>query len=91
MPSLLAVVDALRGAKGPPAQLFIATHSPLVLASIEPMFSPALDKLLQLPSNTGEAKVESKELKAEPRAQPARGKLSKNPAKTKQRASTRRA
>jgi len=48
VPSVLAAIDALRGTKGNPPQLLVATHSPLVLASIEPLFKPELDQLFHL-------------------------------------------
>lgn len=48
VPSVLEAVDTLRDATGATPQLIIATHAPLVLASIEPLFSPELDELFHL-------------------------------------------
>lgn len=39
VPSLLEVMQALTGEHDVPVQLFATTHSPLVLASLEPLFS----------------------------------------------------
>lgn len=43
VPALLNVMEALSGARGVPVQLLAATHSPLVLASVEPSFDPHKD------------------------------------------------
>lgn len=43
VPALLNVMKALTGSRDVPVQLLAATHSPLVLASVEPEFDPALD------------------------------------------------
>lgn len=43
VPALLNVMDALTGDRGIPVQLLAATHSPLVLASVEPSFNPQED------------------------------------------------
>lgn len=43
VPALLNVMDALTGDRGVPVQLLAATHSPLVLASVEPSFNPNAD------------------------------------------------
>jgi hypothetical protein len=59
VPSALAAIDVLRGNKGPPPQLFIATHAPLVLASVEPMFSPELDELFHLKLDNGKVVLET--------------------------------
>jgi AAA domain, putative AbiEii toxin, Type IV TA system len=59
VPSVLAAIDVLRGAGGPPPQLFIATHSPLVLASIEPKFSAELDELFHLKLEAGQVVLET--------------------------------
>jgi hypothetical protein len=48
VPSVIAAIDVLRGDNATPPQLLIATHAPLVLASVEPLFSPALDELFHL-------------------------------------------
>jgi hypothetical protein len=59
VPTLMAAIDALRGAKNTPPQLLIATHAPLVLASIEPMFSPELDELFHLKIVDGKVALET--------------------------------
>lgn len=59
VPSVIAAIDALRGDKGTPPQLLIATHSPLVLASIEPLFSPDLDELFHLNVVDGKVVLET--------------------------------
>ncbi len=43
VPALLGVMDALTGSREVPVQLLAATHSPLVLASVEPSFQPDED------------------------------------------------
>lgn len=43
VPALLGVMNALTGSRNVPVQLLAATHSPLVLASVEPEFNPAQD------------------------------------------------
>jgi hypothetical protein len=43
VPALLNVMDALTGSRDVPVQLLAATHSPLVLASVEPDFNPQQD------------------------------------------------
>lgn len=48
VPALLHVVEALTGTQDVSLQLFAATHSPLVLASVEPHFDPARDALWEL-------------------------------------------
>lgn len=53
LPSLLAAIDELRGADGATPQLLIATHSPMVLASVEPMFEEAKDDLFHLELEDG--------------------------------------
>jgi putative AbiEii toxin of type IV toxin-antitoxin system len=59
VPSVLAAIDALRDAKSTPPQLLIATHSPLVLASVEPLFSPDLDELFHLKVEDGKVILET--------------------------------
>jgi hypothetical protein len=54
LPSMLHAIDHLRGAGGVPAQVLVATHSPLVLASLEPVFDPALDDLIHLTLQGGQ-------------------------------------
>lgn len=43
VPALLNVMNALTGSRDVPVQLIAATHSPLVLASVEPSFEPEKD------------------------------------------------
>jgi len=58
VPSVMAASDALRATKATTPQLFIATHAPLVLASIEPLFSPELDELFHLNAVDGKVVLE---------------------------------
>lgn len=53
LPSLFKAVDELRGKTGTPPQVMVATHSPLVAASIEPIFDAALDDLIHLSLKDG--------------------------------------
>jgi hypothetical protein len=53
LPSLLAALDQLRNLQAAAAQMLIATHSPMVAASVEPVFDTAQDDLLQLQSAAG--------------------------------------
>ncbi|WP_339481701.1 MULTISPECIES: AAA family ATPase [unclassified Pseudomonas] len=49
MPSLLQAIKTLRGSHGAaPPQLLVATHSPLVAASLEPVFDEEQDDQIQL-------------------------------------------
>jgi hypothetical protein len=48
VPALLEVVQTLTNDAGASVQLIAATHSPLVLASVEPVFDSARDKLFVL-------------------------------------------
>lgn len=48
VPSLLHVMDALTGQHGSRVQLIAATHSPLVLASVEPVFDSQQDAWFDL-------------------------------------------
>lgn len=48
VPALLEVMNALTGEHSVPVQLITATHSPLVLASIEPQFQEDTDRLFHL-------------------------------------------
>jgi AAA domain, putative AbiEii toxin, Type IV TA system len=43
VPALLSVMNALTGERQVPVQLLAATHSPLILASVEPEFQPDSD------------------------------------------------
>jgi hypothetical protein len=57
VPSVISAIDALRGSKEATPQLIIATHAPLVLASIEPMFDPELDELFHLDLVDGQVEL----------------------------------
>jgi len=48
VPALLNVMDALTGKNGSKVQLIAATHSPLVLASLEPHFDTEKDRWFDL-------------------------------------------
>lgn len=48
VPALLDVMEALTGEHEAPVQLITGTHSPLVLASVEPHFDEARDSVLHL-------------------------------------------
>lgn len=58
VPSMLKAIDELRGAKGTPPQVLVATHAPLVAASIEPLFDAALDDLIHLSLVSGQVQLE---------------------------------
>lgn len=59
VPSVLAAIDELRGDGGPSPQLFIATHAPLVLASVEPKFDEEQDQLFHLKLENGRVVMET--------------------------------
>ena len=48
VPALLEVMEALTGEHDVPVQLIAATHSPLILASVEPFFDEERDRLFHL-------------------------------------------
>ncbi len=56
VPALLRVMQALTGRKVP-VQLVVATHSPLVLASVEPEFDEAQDAIFNIQLQNGQARV----------------------------------
>lgn len=58
VPSMLKAIDELRGAKGTPPQVLVATHAPLVAASIEPLFDAAQDDLIHLSLVNGQVQLE---------------------------------
>ena len=58
LPSLLKALEVGFGEPKVDVQMFVATHSPLVLASLEPHFDPALDALWKLDLVNGEVKLE---------------------------------
>lgn len=57
VPALLDVMDALTGAHDSRVQLIIATHSPLVLASVESRFDPDLDAIWALDLVVGKVEL----------------------------------
>lgn len=58
LPSLMAAVKDWRPDNPPDVQFLVATHSPMVLASVEPTFDPELDALWKLDLVDGRARVE---------------------------------
>lgn len=58
LPSVLKAIDVLRGDSGRAPQLLVATHAPLVAASLEPYFSAATDELIHLTVRDGAVVVE---------------------------------
>lgn len=58
LPSVLAAVDALRVSTETQMQIVVATHSPLVAASLEPIFDDALDDAVQLTARSGKVVIE---------------------------------
>ncbi|UCO96401.1 AAA family ATPase [Metapseudomonas lalkuanensis] len=56
VPALLRVMQALTGKKVP-VQLIVATHSPLVLASVEPEFDESTDAVFNIGLCDGQAEV----------------------------------
>lgn len=58
VPALLRVMDALTSGSGIPIQVIAATHSPLVLASIEPDFDEEQDAIFNIVLNHGKVAVE---------------------------------
>lgn len=53
LPSLLAAIEQLHGKRGKHTQLLVATHSPLVTASLEPVFDASQDDLIHLSLHDG--------------------------------------
>lgn len=58
VPSVLKAVDLLRGKGDRPTQMLIATHAPLVLASLEPLFDEAQDELFHLSTANGRVQAQ---------------------------------
>lgn len=58
LPSLLAAIEVLRGKGSSQPQMLVATHSPLVAASLEPTFDPQRDELIHLSLENGHVVVE---------------------------------
>jgi hypothetical protein len=59
VPSLLGALDVLRGTGGRDPQVLIATHAPLILASLEPRFRADKDELFHLRADDGAIHVDS--------------------------------
>lgn len=57
VPALLSVMRVLTG-KSVPVQLLVATHSPLVMASVEPEFDETKDAVFNLALDLGQARIE---------------------------------
>lgn len=58
VPALLSVMQALTGQKVP-VQLIVTTHSPLVLASVEPEFDAEQDAIFGIHLQDSQAKIEA--------------------------------
>lgn len=58
LPSLFKAVEELRGASGKPPQILVATHSPLVAASVEPIFDSSTDDLIHLTLQGGQVAID---------------------------------
>jgi hypothetical protein len=58
LPSLFKAVDELRGKSGTPPQVMVATHSPLVAASVEPIFDAQTDDLIHLSLKDGAVAID---------------------------------
>jgi hypothetical protein len=58
VPALLNVMNALTGTREVPVQLLAATHSPLVLASVEPDFDPESDCIWDFDLVEGEVRAQ---------------------------------
>jgi hypothetical protein len=59
VPSVLTAVQQLKGTGTAEVQLLLATHAPLVLASLEPIFDEAQDQLFHLAMHDGRILVEA--------------------------------
>jgi len=58
VPSLLKAVESWRASNPPRVQFLIATHAPLIFASLEPLFAPARDALWKLDLVDGVVQIE---------------------------------
>lgn len=58
LPSLLEAINTLRKSRGHAPQMLVATHSPLVAASLEPMFDINKDDLIHLSLQSGQVVVD---------------------------------
>ena len=59
LPSVLTAIDALRGSSKELPQVIAATHAPLVLASLEPIFDVDQDELFHLAIEGGKLEVQT--------------------------------
>ncbi|MCK6591722.1 MAG: AAA family ATPase, partial [Polyangiaceae bacterium] len=59
VPALLRAVEGLREQESAETQLITATHAPMVLASLEPIFDPERDDLVHLNLCGGRVEVQS--------------------------------
>ena len=58
VPAVLKVMNILSDAHNPKVQLLAATHSPLVLASVEPLFEEECDRLFHLDLRQGQVHLD---------------------------------
>jgi predicted ATP-binding protein involved in virulence len=58
LPSVLTAIDTLRGKAGRAPQMLVATHSPLVTASLEPYFDAGKDDLIHLSLRDGQVAID---------------------------------
>ncbi len=58
VPALLKVMRAITGNSNIDVQIIVATHSPLVLASVEPEFDVDLDAVFNIQVKKGDVKIE---------------------------------
>lgn len=58
LPSVMEAVNALRNKTGLAPQMFVATHSPLVAASLEPLFTKDNDDLIHLSLRDGQVVID---------------------------------
>jgi hypothetical protein len=57
VPSLAKTIEAWHGAHAPKVQVVVATHSPLILASMEPIFDTKKDALWKLDLVDGDVRI----------------------------------
>lgn len=57
LPSLLEAIASWHMQQQPEVQLLVATHSPMVLASMEPVFDPTMDALWKLDLVDGDVQI----------------------------------
>jgi predicted ATP-binding protein involved in virulence len=60
VPALLRVVEALHSASGVDVQIIVSTHSPLVLASVEPEFDEEKDAVFTFEMKDGNVTIEQR-------------------------------